>query len=188
MGAAAIETLAEPAQETQASMAPQAEIEPEAPAFETAGGVLDFETQAPALNVPAVESSLPEIHLDLEEAASDLAAESAAAAPSADYDQGLEFDLSGLDIKVPEEDDVDFNMDEVEALSADGKMDFSGLDLNLDEVGGDGGMDEVATKLDLARAYLEMGDKEGAREILQEVLNEGNDKQQGDARSMMAGL
>ncbi len=188
MGAAAVETLAEPVQETQESMAPQAEIEPEAPAFETAGGVLDFETQTPALNVPAAESSLPEIHLDLEEAARDLAAESAAEASGSDFDQGLEFDLSGLDIKVPEEDDGDFNMDEVEALSADGKMDFSGLDLNLDEVGGDGGMDEVATKLDLARAYLEMGDKEGAREILQEVLNEGNDKQQGDARSMMAGL
>ena len=188
MGVAAIETLAEPVQEIKESLAPALANEPEVPAFETAGGVLDFETRAPELNVPVAESSLPEINLDLEEAARDLAAESVASASGSDYDQGLEFDLSGLDIKVPEEDDGDFNMDEVEALSADGKMDFSGLDLNLDEVGGDGGMDEVATKLDLARAYLEMGDKEGAREILQEVLNEGSDKQQGDARSMMAGL
>ncbi len=189
MGAAAMEAMAgQPAEELGQNPLPEGESEPVAPAFETAGGVLDFETQAPEQIVPAAESSLPEINLDLEEAASDLAAKSAAAASASDYDQGLEFDLSGLDIKVSEEDDGDFSMDEVDALSADGKMDFSGLDLNLDEVGGDGGMDEVATKLDLARAYLEMGDKEGAREILQEVLNEGNDKQQGDARSMMAGL
>jgi pilus assembly protein FimV len=188
MGAAAAETLAEePVAEIQESAPSASAAEPEVPVFETAGGVLDFETQTPELNIPAAEPSLPEINLDVEQAARDLAAESAAAATS-DFDQGLEFDLSGLDIKVPEEDENDFNMDEVEALSADGKMDFSGLDLNLDEVGGDGGMDEVATKLDLARAYLEMGDKEGAREILQEVINEGNDKQQGDARSMMAGL
>jgi FimV-like protein len=40
-------------------------------------------------------------------------------------------------------------------------------------------LDEVGTKLDLARAYLEMGDKEGAREILNEVLAEGNDSQKG---------
>jgi len=44
---------------------------------------------------------------------------------------------------------------------------------------------EVATKLDLARAYLEMDDQEGAREILEEVLREGDDEQQLTARSML---
>lgn len=34
--------------------------------------------------------------------------------------------------------------------------------------------EEVATKLDLAKAYEEMGDLEGARELLQEVLKEGD--------------
>lgn len=44
---------------------------------------------------------------------------------------------------------------------------------------------EVATKLDLAKAYLEMDDKEGAREILEEVLREGDEEQQATARSML---
>lgn len=46
--------------------------------------------------------------------------------------------------------------------------------------------DEVNTKLDLARAYLEMGDKEGAREILQEVLGEGDAQQKADADKLLA--
>jgi FimV-like protein len=35
------------------------------------------------------------------------------------------------------------------------------------------GTDEVATKLDLAQAYIDMGDNDGARDILNEVLTEG---------------
>lgn len=185
MGVAAVaESMAEPVANVQETPPPDERVEPERPAFETAGGVLDFETSSPQL---AAEKAASELSLDFEPAVENEVPQPVETA-KADLDQGLEFDLSGLDIKVPEEDDSDFSMDEVEALSVDGKMDFSGLDLNLDEVGGDDSMDEVATKLDLARAYLEMGDKEGAREILQEVLNEGNDKQQGDARSMMASL
>jgi len=46
--------------------------------------------------------------------------------------------------------------------------------------------EEVNTKLDLARAYLEMGDREGAREILQEVINEGDAGQKADAGKLMA--
>jgi pilus assembly protein FimV len=46
--------------------------------------------------------------------------------------------------------------------------------------------DEVNTKLDLARAYLEMGDKEGAREILQEVLGEGDAEQKANADKLLA--
>lgn len=47
---------------------------------------------------------------------------------------------------------------------------------------------EAATKLDLAKAYMEMGDKEGAREILMEVVQEGSDEQQDDARKLLAEL
>ena len=35
-------------------------------------------------------------------------------------------------------------------------------------------MSEVGTKLDLARAYMDMGDPDGARNILEEVLHEGS--------------
>jgi pilus assembly protein FimV len=45
--------------------------------------------------------------------------------------------------------------------------------------------EEVATKLDLAKAYEEMGDMEGARELLQEVVKEGNADQQATARSIL---
>lgn len=52
----------------------------------------------------------------------------------------------------------------------------------------DAASQEVATKLELAQAYEEMGDKEGARELLQEVLNEGNASQQAAARSKLEEL
>ena len=47
---------------------------------------------------------------------------------------------------------------------------------------------EVATKLDLAKAYEEMGDKDGARELLNEVLREGDSAQQGQANQILAKL
>ncbi|MNO70956.1 hypothetical protein D3C76_618570 [compost metagenome] len=47
------------------------------------------------------------------------------------------------------------------------------------------GADEAATKLDLARAYIDMGDAEGARDILGEVIAEGNDNQQQEARELL---
>ncbi len=48
--------------------------------------------------------------------------------------------------------------------------------------------DEVTTKIDLARAYIEMEDPEAARLILQEVVAEGNAGQQAEAREMLARL
>jgi pilus assembly protein FimV len=47
---------------------------------------------------------------------------------------------------------------------------------------------EVATKIELAKAYEEMGDRDGARELLQEVLGEGTAAQQVKARDMLARL
>ncbi len=47
---------------------------------------------------------------------------------------------------------------------------------------------EVATKIELAKAYEEMGDRDGARELLQEVLGEGSATQQAKARDMLARL
>ena len=50
------------------------------------------------------------------------------------------------------------------------------------------GTDEAATKLDLARAYIEMGDADGARDILDEVVAEGDDGQITEAREMLSRL
>jgi pilus assembly protein FimV len=47
---------------------------------------------------------------------------------------------------------------------------------------------EMSTKLDLAAAYQEIGDKEGARELLEEVIRGGNDAQIGRARDMLSKL
>lgn len=52
----------------------------------------------------------------------------------------------------------------------------------------DGQWHDAATKLDLAKAYEEMGDREGAKEILQEVIRDGDENQQKEARSLLAKL
>jgi len=46
--------------------------------------------------------------------------------------------------------------------------------------------DAIGTKLDLAKAYLDMGDPEGARSMLDEVMSEGNDAQKSEARKLLA--
>lgn len=43
----------------------------------------------------------------------------------------------------------------------------------------------AATKLELARAYLDMGDVEGARGMLEEVVGEGNPGQRAEARRLL---
>jgi pilus assembly protein FimV len=67
---------------------------------------------------------------------------------------------------------------EDDALLADDEPEFDFLS----------GTDEAATKLDLARAYIEMGDADGARDILDEVVAEGDDGQKTEAREMLSRL
>jgi pilus assembly protein FimV len=50
------------------------------------------------------------------------------------------------------------------------------------------GTDEVATKLDLAQAYIDMGDADGARDILNEVVTEGDAGQKSEANEMLSRL
>ncbi|MFJ4343984.1 FimV/HubP family polar landmark protein [Pseudomonas sp. NPDC089401] len=50
------------------------------------------------------------------------------------------------------------------------------------------GADEVATKLDLARAYIDMGDHQGARDILDEVVRDGDEGQRSEAEEMLTRL
>ena len=46
----------------------------------------------------------------------------------------------------------------------------------------------VDSKLDLARAYLDMGDEDGARPVLMEVIKEGDLAQQAEARELFLRL
>jgi pilus assembly protein FimV len=109
----------------------------------------------------------------------------AGAAPSAD--SGLDFDISldlGGEEKKPEPD------------KTAAPMDLSSISLDLGAIGEPSGSpagtdpkwQEVATKLDLAKAYEEMGDKDGARELLNEVLKDGDSVQKGQAQQLLAKL
>ena len=82
-----------------------------------------------------------------------------------------------LALDVPES--MEFSLEDVEAVIDDEEDASEGL---LDNT------DEIATKLDLARAYKDMGDPEGARSILGEVLDEGNDEQKREAEDLITQL
>lgn len=99
-----------------------------------------------------------------------------------DANDSLEEDFSGL---------------EIEEFGTDGDDDDD-LDLSADFTAGNADPDEdedlviaadsnaLSTKLDLARAYLDMGDDEGARQILDEVVAEGSDDLKAEARTLLA--
>jgi pilus assembly protein FimV len=90
-----------------------------------------------------------------------------------------ELDQMSEKLDLPEEDDFDSLIAPASspaAASLDADDDFDFLS----------GTDETATKLDLARAYIDMGDAEGARDILDEVISEGTDAQQQEARELIA--
>ena len=108
-------------------------------------------------------------------------------------DMEFDMDLSGMDDPV---DDMD---SDVNASPDDSGMDLpDSIDFNLDDVSEEiedeedasegllDNADEVATKLDLARAYMDMGDAEGARSILDEVMGEGNEEQKREAEDIIA--
>lgn len=155
----------------------------EAEVAAVASPVLDFE---PAGQTPAFERRA--------EPAVAAGAAVAADADEADTNdglldlEGLSFDLPELDTAASADDTLDVGLGLEDDKPAEGKFDFSGLDLDLGDGGNDVELDEVGTKLDLARAYVEMGDKEGAREILNEVVAEGNDSQKADAKGMLGAL
>lgn len=78
-------------------------------------------------------------------------------------------------------------------------FDLSGISLDLDGGSGAAGTApaspmkddhwfDVQTKFDLAKAYQEMGDKESAREILQEVIQEGDAQQLAEAKTLLQAL
>ena len=82
-------------------------------------------------------------------------------------------DINALDTGSTGE--FEFDLPEIDP---DANDDDSDLDFLSDS-------DETATKLDLARAYIDMGDASGAKDILREVLKEGNDQQKQEAEGLM---
>ena len=90
----------------------------------------------------------------------------------------LEFELDEQASAVTKELDSELQLDDLQDLDGIDDDDFGFLS----------GTDETATKLDLARAYIDMGDAEGARDILDEVAVEGDATQQEQARELMSQL
>jgi len=128
------------------------------------------------------------LDLDIDESSTREFADIEADVDSLGGDLGLDFpdDADELERVVAETDDdqlldeIERSLDELETdgllspeLSDDGDFSF------------DDDADTSATKLDLARAYIDMGDDDGAREILGEVITEGDTNQKGEANELL---
>ncbi len=102
---------------------------------------------------------------------------------------GLDFDMSALSLDAPAE-------PRMKSSAAAPEIDLSGISLDLgtetapaiSPTGKDDHWYDVQTKFDLAKAYQEMGDMDGAREILKEVLQEGDAEQKTAAQSVLSSL
>jgi pilus assembly protein FimV len=184
-------------------------VEPEGMATETEAAGLEGELDelmepaaAAEVSVATVDDDAPDFSFDLPDAEPVSVAEE----PALPEEEEESIDIGSTPLP-EEETHLDFNFDleaEKETLAVEEgraapalpELDLSGISLDLDELpstevvaeaaAGEGAGGEVATKLDLARAYVEMGDKEGAKEILEEVLKEGNTQQQADANQLLA--
>ncbi|MEO8156759.1 MAG: FimV/HubP family polar landmark protein, partial [Betaproteobacteria bacterium] len=156
-----------------------------------AAPAMDFDVDLPAVEPSAPEpqttstSSGLDFEIDLNALTSSPAADSAHD-PAAG---GLDFDMSGLSADAPAE-------PQMEVSQARPELDLSGISLDLgtetapaiSPTGKDDHWYDVQTKFDLAKAYQEMGDKDGAREILREVLQEGDAEQKIAAQSVLTSL
>jgi pilus assembly protein FimV len=107
-------------------------------------------------------------------------APAAPAAPAADA--GLSFDLN-LDLGTEKKAEPAPSAD-LSAIS----LDLGAAPAAAPAGGADPKWQEIATKLDLAKAYEEMGDKDGARELLNEVMKDGDAAQKGTAQQLLAKL
>jgi len=97
-----------------------------------------------------------------------------------DSNETLEADFSGLEIEgtgtSADDDDLDLSGDF--GVAAADRFEDEELVIAADSNG-------LSTKLDLARAYLDMGDDDGARQILDEVIAEGSEEIRAEARALL---
>ena len=172
--------------------------EPELPDLELPGGDDDSSDLDLGLDTPdlsALDSGL-DSGLDVGLDSFDASSEPSPSTESDDLD--LDLDLSSADASEPE---VPTGIADDEPLDLGLDTDFGG-DLDLtestdtatatavetsedDDFDFLAGSDETSTKLDLARAYIDMDDKEGAKDILEEVVQEGNDDQKAKAQELL---
>ncbi|AZC23793.1 FimV/HubP family polar landmark protein [Pseudomonas sessilinigenes] len=164
----------------------------------------DFDLDLGA-DLPAASQSDDEFLMSLEDDLKDLPADDVPTVTESaldDLDLSADFDLSladEMDVAEPKDafaselDDVNAELDRLaQSLDQPQMPTFTAEDAAAvpDEADFDflSGSDEVATKLDLAQAYIDMGDNDGARDILGEVLSEGSEGQKSEAQEMLARL
>lgn len=148
-------------------------------------------TEEVAMDVPVAELEEPAEALSVEDFTAQLAEAPVLEIPEPEAEDLVaeplpELDLSSIDLELqaPEEEITAAAVPEAapEALAELAPEAPAGAAEAIDPAV----WEEVNTKLDLARAYMEMGDREGAREILQEVANEGDATQRADAEKLLA--
>lgn len=165
---------------------------------------VEEETEVDALDLS--ESGLDDLELDVtdedlalmgEISDLDKAVASDEGERSLDEELGLEDALDELEQDESLVDDAVENIPSLDPeVDIEEKEDkgLSGLNIDDADLGDDddfdflAGTDEAATKLDLARAYVEMGDGDGARDILEEVALEGNEEQKAEAQELLKNL
>ena len=139
-----------------------------------AGQSTDFDLDAK----PGEEAAAPALDFDI--AHGSAAASETHEAKADEKPAGFDFDLSGLDFPSGGSKPADLG-----AGAAPPSVDLA--DLSLDTPGDSGG-EGMNTQLELAKAYLEIGDKDGAREILQEVAKGGTAAQKDEAQRLISSL
>ncbi|MCS0633955.1 pilus assembly protein FimV [Telluria mixta] len=170
--------------ELQANLPPEPEQSARDPLFDL--DAMDFGLdETPRAESPA---SIPTAALD--EHLFDIPATPAPAeAPFAEHDRIVlepavpQFDVGGFDLDLPA--DGSLPLPEVQSLS---EPQFETHAAPAEPAALSAAQMEMETKLDLAIAYQEIGDKEGARELLDEVIRGGNPEQAARASSMRATL
>ena len=130
----------------------------------------------------ALAADLDELNVDQElhiDQLADMDEDDEVATLSAADDLISELDMDDLD-------DLETASEETEFAPVDDTLLDAEADLfgDGDETLMDVSFNEVATKLDLAQAYIDMGDKEGAKAALDEVLAEGDESQRHQAEEL----
>ena len=139
----------------------------------------DFAPDTPTLKSSPVETTL----LSSSSKPVSMASKPATPAPVTSVDAPLEFDLSAFDLGTPEHEAAETKLPNVDEIKLD---DF---DLSMpDDSNAISTGDEASTKLDLARAYVDMGDNDMARSLLKEVLEQGSVGQKSEAQSLLSRL
>ena len=127
------------------------------------------------LETPPETEQMDISDLDLE--AFEEAAEEASEAQAGEKEA---LELDDLEIDLGEESgETEVMADDADLVDLDEEID---LDEALEAVEGE---EAISTKLDLAKAYIDMGDAEGARSTLEEVLAEGNEEQKKEAQALL---